>query len=112
MSTHPLKSAADLAAIRLTALQFHNCRAEPMRADRDALLSDCEAIAKIIDPLIKALGRYAQEHLSISDRQMDGCHIDVLRGAIVDDGIGYQIDQAFEQIVSDRREMAVMGYLS
>jgi len=104
--SHPLDDAADLAAIRLAALRFHKCKGEPDRADRDAMLRDVEAVAKVIDPLIRALGVYVQQHFGITDRRMDGCHIDVLRKAIVDDGISYQIDQTFEEIVRERRAMA------
>lgn len=79
---HPVEAAAHDAAQKLLALRFTTVRGQPDKADADALIGDVESLWRIFDPVIQALGTYAQETIGISAKAMGNLHVDQVRGAL------------------------------
>lgn len=61
----PLDAIVRKAAVQLNGLTMHRIAGSAMhKGDAQALVSDLLALARIMDPVVKALGSYAQEYSS------------------------------------------------
>lgn len=78
----PLDAEVRKAGRKFMALRMTRVIGEPDKADADNLISDLEALWQIMDPLILAVGKYAQSTLGISGETVAQCFTDQVRGAL------------------------------
>lgn len=107
-ATHPVEAAAALAAQKLLTLKFSKVVGEPDMTDAKNIVSDIEALWTVLDPLIEAMGDYAMNQLGISDKAMDGCHRNQVRGAL-EGNLTFLCEEAVRQDIADRVNDAFMG---
>ena len=75
----------------------------PDSADGAALNDDLLALARMVDQLILSYGRYAQEHIGISEADVTRNFTNVVLGAI-EGNATFSIESAIEKINEDGRE--------
>ena len=87
---HPVRRALIEAAIKLNALQPTKIVGQPTMDDAKALQQDLDAICAIVDPIITAIGSYAESNYGPLDRSL---FTDQLRSAL-DGNATYEIETA------------------
>ena len=97
---HPVRRAIIEAALKLMALQPHRIYGDPDMSDAKALQQDLDAIAAIVDPVIREIGRYAQEHFGRIDMLL---FVDQLRDAL-DGNATFSIETAARAFIEDFAE--------
>jgi hypothetical protein len=95
---HPVRKACLEAAVKLAALMPTRIVREPDMADANALIDDLDAICAIVDPVIAAIGQYAESNLGRLDRSL---FADQLRGALEGNAM-FEIEQAARRLVGQR----------
>jgi len=87
---HPVRVALRDAGMKLACLIPHAIVGDPTMADAKALQQDLDAIAAIVDPVVNAVGRYAQSNFGRIDLSL---FTDQLRDAL-DGNATFEIEQA------------------
>ena len=87
---HPVRVALRDAGLKLACLVPHTIYGDPTMEDAKALQQDLDAIAAIVDPVVNAVGRYAQSHFGRIDMAL---FTDQLRDAL-DGNATFDIEQA------------------
>lgn len=95
---HPVRKACLEAAVKLAALMPTRIVGEPDMADANALIDDLDAICAIVDPVIAAIGEYAESNFGRLDRSL---FADQLRGALEGNAM-FEIEQAARRLVGQR----------
>lgn len=108
---HPVEIAAQEAARKLLALKFARVVGVPDMTDARNVQDDVRSLWKIFDPVITALGEYAQEHFGIPDKSMDGCHENQVRGAL-EGNLSFLIEEAVRESISEQLNDAYLGRVS
>ncbi len=97
---NPLTLAVHAAARKLLTLQMTDIRGEPTKADALALIDDLRVIWETVDPLIEAVGRYAQSNFGLSERDMADFR-GQLQGAL-EGNATFRIEDAIDAMTEDR----------
>lgn len=101
----PVQDAVLEAGRKLLSLKMARIAGVPDEHDCARLRDDFDVLCDIIDPVILAMGEYAQGWLGFSADKVRDHFTDVLRNALEADAIPI-LDRAAEQIVEDRMEDA------
>lgn len=84
------------AARKLLTLRMTNIHGAGDRIDAENLNSDLDALCSIVDPMILAIGQYAQTHLGLSAETVQRHFADQLRGALEGNAM-FEITEAGKQ---------------
>ena len=103
-SAHPVQEAIRTAVARLAALQPTRIVGEPDEADANGLIDDLIAVAAIVDPVVAAIGDYADSTIGIP-RADRGLFRDQLRQAL-EGNATYVLTRAIAERIAARREEA------
>jgi len=79
---HPVQAAIHAAIAKLAAFRPTRIVGEPDRADAQAVADDLLAIAAIVDPVVAAIGDYADSTIGLGPKNLDRDFRDQLRGAL------------------------------
>lgn len=79
---HPVRTAVQHAVAKLVSFRPARVAGEPDMADARNLADDLLAIAAIIDPVVAAMGEYAQSTIGLTHRHVDDCFRHQLRQAL------------------------------
>jgi hypothetical protein len=79
---HPVRVAIVTAVGLLASFRPTRIVGEPDRADAHGLADDLLVIAAIVDPVVQAIGDYAQSTLGVSAADVDRYFANQLRGAL------------------------------
>src|SRR5262245_24393213 len=101
-SAHPVRKACLAAAVKLVSLLPTRIVGEPDMADARALIDDLDAICSIVDPMVAAIGHYAESNFGQLDQSL---FTDQLHGAL-DGNATFEIEQAARRHIGDRAEGA------
>lgn len=82
VQSSPLDAIVHAAGQKLLGLRMTRIVGEPDKTDADNLRDDLEALWTIIDPVVLAIGRYAQDNLGVSGEDITRHFTDQLRGAL------------------------------
>jgi hypothetical protein len=101
---HPVQAAVNAAIARLAAFTPTRIVGEPDAADANGLIDDLFAMAAIVDPVIAAIGDYADSAIGLprADRAL---FVDQLRQAL-EGNATYVVTRAIEDRIGSRREDA------
>lgn len=99
---HPVRVAFKEAGLKLACLLPHTIVGEPDMADARGLLSDLDALIAIIDPVIAAIGHYAESHLGSLDQSL---FTDQVLGAL-DGNATFAIEDVVRKRMEDYGEIA------
>jgi hypothetical protein len=66
----PLDAVIDTASAQLSQLRIHRIVGEPDRTDAEKLVANLRQLAAIIDPVVAAIGRYANHHFGWVDQRL------------------------------------------
>src|SRR3954468_5224706 len=105
---HPVKAALILAIGRLAALRPTRIVGEPDLVDAHGLADDLLAVAAIVDPIVQAIGEYAQSTLGITPADVERYFHDQLRAAL-EGNATYCITQALAAREDDTAERRRRG---
>jgi hypothetical protein len=97
---HPVRLALREAGMKLACLMPHTIYGDPTMQDAKALQQDLDAIAAIVDPVVNAVGRYAQSNFGRIDMAL---FTDQLRDAL-DGNATFDIEQAARAWEEEREE--------
>jgi hypothetical protein len=111
---HAVKQAKAAAIARLIAWTPATVVGEPDANDGQALNGDLQFIWSAVDPLIRAVGEYAQETLGLSRATVERFFTDRVRGALegeatyeitaaINDRLAHQQDEEAEMVREFRR---------
>ena len=78
-NTHPVRKACLTAAVKLVSLVPTRIVGEPDMADARALIDDLDTICSIVDPVVAAIGHYAETNFGRLDQSL---FTDQLHGAL------------------------------
>src|SRR5262249_54955707 len=67
-NVHPVRKACLAAAVKLVSLTPTRIVGEPDMADARGLIDDLDAICTIVDPVVAAIGAYAEAHFGRLDQ--------------------------------------------
>jgi len=99
-STHPVGAALARAAARLATLAPARIVGEPDLADPRNLIDDLYALCAIVDPVIAAIGDYAESHFGRLDTAL---FADQVRGAL-EGNATFEIEAAARKLVASRAD--------
>jgi len=99
-NAHPVRKACLEAAVRLVSLTPTRIVGAPDMADARALIDDLDAICTIVDPVVAAIGHYAEANFGRLDQSL---FIDQLHGAL-DGNATFEIEQAARRLVAGRAD--------
>jgi hypothetical protein len=77
-----VQTVVQAAVARLAAFRPTRIVGEPDRADAQALADDLLVIAAIVDPIVAAIGDYADSTIGLAAGDLDRDFRDQLRGAL------------------------------
>jgi hypothetical protein len=97
---HPVGAALARAAARLATLAPARIVGEPDLADARNLIDDLHALCAIVDPVIAAIGDYAESHFGRLDTAL---FADQLRGAL-EGNATFEIEAAARKLVASRAD--------
>lgn len=100
---HPVRKACLAAAVKLVSLTPTRIVGEPDMADARGLIDDLDAICTIVDPVVAAIGSYAEAHFGRLDQSL---FTDQLHGAL-DGNATFEIEQAARKLLADRADNVV-----
>jgi len=100
--TSPLNAAVQEAGRKLQALHMTDIRGCADKVDTANLIDDLDAICRIVDPLIEAIGDYAHETIGVPVSALERFK-DQLRGAL-EGNATFAIEEAGEQAAAYLRE--------
>lgn len=97
LAASPLDVIVHKAGESLLALRMTNIAGRADKSDAQSLESDILAVARIVDPIIQAIGDYAREHFNGIDKSL---FVDQLRGAVEGNAV-YAISAAAEAMAEE-----------
>ena len=100
---HAVKQAKAAAIARLIAWTPATVVGDPDAHDGQALNDDLQFIWSAVDPLVRAVGEYAQETLGISGATVERFFTDRVRGALEGEAT-YEITTAVNDRLSHQRD--------
>lgn len=100
---HPVRAACLTAAVKLVSLIPTRIVGFPDMADARGVIDDLDAVCAIVDPLIKAIGEYAEQHFGSLDQSL---FTDQVLGAL-DGNATFEIEQAARRLLADRHDGAI-----
>jgi len=101
-NVHPVRKACLAAAVKLVSLTPTRIVGEPDIADARGLIDDLDTICTIVDPVITAIGAYAEAHFGRLDQSL---FTDQLHGAL-DGNATFEIEQAARKLLAGRADGA------
>ena len=105
MPDHPVSTAIAAAIGKLAAFRPTRIVGEPDQADAHGLADDLLTLAAVVDPIIEAIGDYAQSALGVPATDVQRYFRDQLRGAL-DGNATWCITQA----VAGQQESGGLGH--
>src|SRR5215470_12913371 len=96
--SHPVRAALSVAVVKLAGLRPARIVGEPELADARNLIDDLQAVASIVDPIIVAIGDYAEANFGRLDASL---FKDQLRGAL-EGNATFEIEQVARRLIANR----------
>jgi hypothetical protein len=95
---HPVQAALSAAVAKLSGLRPVRIVGEPDLNDAHNLIDDLEAVSSIVDPIVAAIGDYAESNFGKLDTSL---FKDQLRGAL-DGNATFEIESAARRLIANR----------